>query len=489
MTSLARQWTSRTVAASGKRAISLNDYARMFSLDGLSDLGFPLLQQTLKGDREEIGGGYTGLAQGAYSRNSVVFSCIALRMDVISEAAFIYQRQSDKTLFGTTDLAPLEKPWPGADTGDLLARMELSDSLAGNAFVYRKFGQDELRILRPDWTTIVLGTRDPDVTELTPGDPRVEVVGYAFQPGGPGSGVDPMYLRVDEVAHYYSRPDPMATFRGMSWLTPLIREVEGDTLAMRHKAKFYENGATVNLVVTLGDIGVEEFHKWVAEFREDHEGNENSFKTLFFAAGASATPVGSNLKDLDFTDTQGHGEVRIAAAARTPAILVGLTKGLDSSTYSNATQARRWFADSTMRPMWRRAARSLATITTVPAGARLWYDDRLIASLQDEQKDRAAVMVGQAAAIRQLIDGGFKPDAAVLAVASNDPSLLIGQHSGLLSVQLHPADGSQPAGAAAANGNGGNGNPPGAQATEALAAMAALTHRDHEQKGGAGDAG
>ncbi len=494
MASLARAMTRRTGRAPSeqRRSLSLDDYAAMFTLDGQAALGFPFMQQTLTGDREEIGGGFAGLAQGAFGRNSVVFSCIALRMDVFSEIEFQFQNKRDKTLFGTGDLGVLENPWPGGTTGDLLARMEIDVSLAGNAFVYRKAGGNELRRLRPDWVTIVLGTRDPAVTELIAGDPRVEVIGYSYKPGGPGSGADPMMLLPSEVAHYAPRPDPLASWRGMSWLTPLIREVEGDSAAMAHKLNFYRNGATVNLVVTLGDIDPDEFEKWVAMFREDHEGTANAYKTLFFAAGADAKPVGSNLKDLDFTDTQGHGEVRIAAAARTPAILVGLTKGLDSATYSNATQARRWFADSAMRPMWRNAAGSLARIVTVPPGARLWYDASQVAALQDEQKDRAAVTVGQSTSVAVLVREGWDPDAAVRAVAANDLTLLVGKHSGLVSVQLHPADGSQPAGASSSGDTvkPSNGSGPSADAANALTAMAALTtHDDHERRGGAGDAG
>ncbi len=491
MASLARALTRRGAQAEQRRSLSLDEYAAMFTLDGQAALGFPFMQQTLTGDREEIGTGFQGLAAGAFGRNSVVFSCIALRMDVFSEIEFTWQRHTDKTLFGTTDLLPLEQPWPGATTGDLLSRMELMDSLAGNAFAYRKRGQDVIRVLRPDWTTIVLGTRDPGVTELVNGDPRVEVVGYSYKPGGPGSDVEPIVMLPSEVAHYYSRPDPLASWRGMSWLTPLIREVEGDSAAMAHKLNFYRNGATANLVVTLGDIDPDEFQKWVAMFREDHEGTLNAYKTLFFAAGADAKVVGADLKQLDFTDTQGHGEVRIAAAARTPAILVGLTKGLDSATYSNATQARRWFADSAMRPSWRRVSGSLARIVPPPGGSRLWYDPSLVAALQDEQKDRAAVTVGQSTSVALLVREGWKPDAAVKAVAANDLSLLTGQHTGMVSVQLHPADGSQPNGATDANGAtpSGNGSGPSADAANALTTMAALTARDDDRKGGAGDAG
>jgi phage portal protein BeeE len=54
--------------------------------------------------------------------------------------------------------------------------------------------------------------------------------------------------------------------------------------------------------------------------------------------------------------TQGAGETRIAAAAGVPPVIVGLSEGLQAATYSNYSQARRRFADGTMRPLWRNAA-------------------------------------------------------------------------------------------------------------------------------------
>jgi hypothetical protein len=53
-------------------------------------------------------------------------------------------------------------------------------------------------------------------------------------------------------------------------------------------------------------------------------------------------------------------------------------------------------------------------------------------------KDAAEVRQMNASALRQLIDGGFNPDAAVAYMASGDLARLKGKHSGLVSVQLLP---------------------------------------------------
>jgi hypothetical protein len=137
---------------------------------------------------------------------------------------------------------------------------------------------------------------------------------------------------------------------------------------------------------------------------------------------------------------QSAGETRIAAAARTPPVMVGLSEGLQGSALNsgNYQAARRMFADGTMRPLWRKAAGSLERIVAPPRSAsRLWYDDRDIAFLKEDLKERAEVMLTRAQSARQLVDAGFRPDSVIAALEAEDLSLL--EHSGLFSVQLQAA--------------------------------------------------
>jgi hypothetical protein len=224
----------------------------------------------------------------------------------------------------------------------------------------------------------------------------------------------------------------------MSWLTPVMREVLADGAATDHKLAFFEHGATVNMVVQMDPSTTAElFDKFVKNFKSEHEGTRNAYKTIFLAGGATAMPVGSNFQQMDFKVVQGAGETRIAAAAGVPPIIVGLSEGLAAATYSNYGQARRAFADGTMRPLWRSACGALETIVNVPGPADLWYDDRDIQFLQEDQKDAAVIQQTQAATIHLFIAAGFQPDSVVSAVLNSDLSRLA--HTGLYSVQLQPA--------------------------------------------------
>ena len=400
--------------------------------------GFPYPQTTLGTQKEELGSSYGALITGAYAANPIVFSCINARVQLFSEARFQFQRLVDGRpgeLFAgpSTYLAPLENPWPGGTTSQLLKGALIDADLAGNAFIYRD-GRT-LQRLRPDWTTIIAGSPTPDANTW---DLDVEVLGYGYQPGGPEQGRAKVYLQASQVAHFKSTHDPLRRFSGMSWLVPVMRDISSDQAATSHKLNYFENAATPNLLVKFDQAMTKaQAADWIKLFKEDHVGATHAYKTLFLGGGSDAEVVGNNLRESSFSAVQAAGELRIASAAGVPPIIIGLAGGLEAATYSNYGQARRAFADLTMRPLWRDISGALENIITVPVNARLWYDDRDISFLQEDVKDNADIGSAQAATMRQLVDAGFEPDTIVDAVmAGNDWKRL--SHSGLYSVQLQP---------------------------------------------------
>lgn len=194
---------------------------------------------------------------------------------------------------------------------------------------------------------------------------------------------------------------------------------------------------TVNLVITHPPGATEDKVKsWVQQMESQHAGAANAYKSLNLYPGADATPVGTNLSEIDFDNVRAGGEVRIAAAAGVPAVIVGLSKGLDSSTYSNYSQARRRFADGTAHPLWQNMAGSMQQLFKPPdAASRLWYDATDVPFLREDEKDAADIQGKRAATIASLIASGFTPDSAVKAVEANDFIGLL-KHTGLTSVQL-----------------------------------------------------
>jgi len=293
--------------------------------------------------------------------------------------------------------------------------------------------------------------------------------------GRPGSG-KPVSLLPDEVAHWSPIPDPLAHYRGMSWLTPIAREISADTEAVQHKQMFFRQGATPNLVVMPdATVGYDEFRQFVDDFRLDYEGSANAYRTLFLGGGSKVETVGLSMTDMDYSGLQGGGETRIASAARVPPIIAGFKEGLDAATYSNYGQARRAFGDLFARPQWRSFCAAVAKLLTRPSGAnRLWYDDRDIAFLREDSAEEAAIRQVDAITIRQLVEVGYKPDAAVAFVDTGQVSTLTGQHTGLTSVQLTPPGGDT-SGTEGDPGTGGDSEGSGLREVDGLDPVAAAT--------------
>ena len=441
----------RSGLSADSQPLSFDEWLGYFRYGGVD---YPILNQTLVGDRETIGADFAGYVGGAYRSSGIVFACIAARMLFFSEARFQFRGRNNGRpgdLFGTQELAVLETPWPGGTTADLLARCELDVSIAGNAYIARSRGANRVSRLRPDWVTIVMGS--PNDADSGPWDPEAEVLGYSYQPGGPGSGYDPVDFLPDEVAHYAPIPDPCSPVRGVSWLAPAITDLLADKAMTKHRLRFFEQGATPNMVVKTAFTDEKKFEAWVNRFRAGSEGAVNAFKTLFLMQGADAAVVGKDLKELDFQAVQSYGETRIAAAARVPPTVLGLDRALVGSSLNagNYEAIMGSWANLWARPSWRNLAGSLSRIIAVPAGAELWYDDRDIPALQAAEKDRAEAVQTKATSISTLVAAGYDPETVVEAVNADDLTLL--EHTGLVSVQLLPP------GTANGNGNGNGGTP------------------------------
>lgn len=378
---------------------------------------------------EKIRPGFEQFAELAFGGNAVVFSVVNARAKLFSEARFKFRRLADKKLFGTEALGKLERPWPNGTTGELLTRMEQDVSLAGNAYV-RNCG-DRLERLRPDWVTIVSW-----VTYDQLGEEVREVLGYVYEPVGDEDRTT-AYYPVDEVAHWSPIPDPSANFRGMSWLTPVLKEINADRAMTEHRDKFFRNAATPNMIIKyLSKITPSQKQGLADSIAARHGGPEHAGGTLVLDEGADPMIVGAKFNDAQFEQLQAAGENRIAVAGGVPAMVVGLKEGLDAAAWSMYRQAMRAFADLTIRPNWRGACAALSVLVDVPAGSELWFDTTDITALQEGEAEAAGVLQVQATTINILLSAGYEADSVTAAVNAGDLTLL--SHTGLVSVQLLP---------------------------------------------------
>jgi phage portal protein BeeE len=377
----------------------------------------------------------TGMALNAYAGNGVVYACASFRLGVFSEVEFALQNNTTKALYTTSALQILQRPWFGATSADLLARMEQDATTAGNSYWFNtgSFVRFEPQLARLDPANVTIMLEPivgPDGTRLA-----VRKSGYMHaEPNQEGE-----FLRLEEVAHYAPMPDPNASYRGMSWLTPVLSDVEADNSLNTFKQSHIDNQAVPGVAIVFDNsVTPEKLEQFKAKMTTSHSGARNAGKTMYLGGGADIKVVGSSFNDLALKAVQGAGETRIAAASGVGAVVASLSEGMQGSSLNsgNYTAARRRVADGTLRPLWRSAVGALSPLVDVPGDSRLWFDDRSVSFLQEDVRDEADIRAQHAATIRNLIDAGFSPDATVAATTTGNLASLTGTHSGLFSVQL-----------------------------------------------------
>lgn len=384
----------------------------------------------------------------AYQRSGPVFALSFARMQVFSQARFQWTRSTEGTpadLFGSRELAVLENPWHNARTSTLMTRLEVDDTQAGNAFIRRlrrgagRTLEDRLVRLRPQWTTILMGSQEDSENPWEAAD--VEVLGYVYRPNG--DAARQILLDRTEVAHYAPVPDPIANFRGQSWVTPSLTTVKADEASEIHRFKFFENAATPNLAIKFDpSVTVDQVKAFKQLLEAEHQGRFNAYKTLYLGGGADPIAVGKDFKQMAFDVVQAKGETRLAADAGVPVSWVGFSEGLKGSALNdgNYKASRRRFGDGTIQFLWEAACTAFEAILEKPTSrsnegpARLVVDPRSVPFLREDINDQATARAQDAQTIASLVRDGFVPESVVAAVRAGDWSQL--KHSGRVSVQL-----------------------------------------------------
>ncbi|MFD4474699.1 phage portal protein [Streptomyces sp. NPDC058471] len=445
---MAKLWSS-LFGGNGKEEgrFGLNDlYQQVVQYQGL---GYPVGGGPGAGENyEAIGDDFEGYVQQAYKSDGVVFACMLARMRLFSQARFQWQKMRDGRpgdLFGNKELSLFEQPWPnGGSTITLLNKAIQQADISGNHYVVRETKRrgavpvSRLRVLQPNWVRTILTAPPSEAVDC-------DVAGWLYMPGGTQDrSLWKYYVAGDErFAHWAPTPDPERQFLGMSWLTPVIREVMADKAATRHKGKFFENAATPSFAMSFKEtVTAEQFKDFIRAMRETHQGVDNAYKPLYVGGGADITPLMYDLRQLDFKATQGAGETRIAAAARVHPVIVGLSEGMQGSSLNagNFKAAKDAWGDGEMRPLWESICQAYAPLVKTPEGARLHYDDRDISFLRDDIKEKAAVLAQEADILQGLVMQGWTQDSAIEALmesgCTGDWRKL--KHTGLFSVQLQP---------------------------------------------------
>lgn len=390
---------------------------------------------------DKVSGSFRSYVQQIHQRHGVVAAAVVTRGLLMSQVRFRWRDEMDGTLSTSRELQALNRPGSMSRTR-MLSLLEIDASYSGSGFLVRRNGVTFR--LEPDEVHFVLGSdSDPSWeydTLVAPYDTRV--VGLLHKPGsaGNGSNVGPAELfGPGEFAVWAPEPDPLAPWRGSSWVTSVVRETLLDGQATEHMGKFFEKAATPGLVFMMDPSKTpEQTSEYAKIVNEKFGGNNNAYRNMFLGGGTDVKVVGSAVKDLGLGELQGTFENRVAVRSRIPSSVLGIKESLSGSSLNsgNYSAARRLLADSWFSPTVDGLCEALEPLLSVPAGMELGHDPGRILFLQEDAADAAAINQTDASSMRQLIDGGFDPQSVIDAVTSGDLTKLT--HTGNMSVQLQP---------------------------------------------------
>jgi phage portal protein BeeE len=210
----------------------------------------------------------------------------------------------------------------------------------------------------------------------------------------------------------------------MSWLTPVMRDIQGDDAMAQYKIRYLQNNATPNIIIKYAQKLLPATIDAIRErMTARYAGPDNAGKTLILDQGADLTMAGNSLSQMDFSNVSQAAIERILAPSGVPAMLIGL-ESIKGAGKSYEDVIRR-FADLTLRPEWRSMCAALEPIVPgLPAGSRLWVDTGDIAALQEGEQVRAQVTLIRAQAALALVQAGATLDSAVAAIEAGDMSQL-----------------------------------------------------------------
>lgn len=175
---------------------------------------------------------------------------------------------------------------------------------------------------------------------------------YDFDDGtGNLQAIDPA-----DVVHFkWPSPDPTQPWQAQPPLLAAAYEVDTDTEATRYLFALLANDAVPRTIIKSppGTYSTDdEVRRAKAQFKERYGGSSRG-DVMILEAGMDVARLGLDLQQLAFEALHRIPETRIAAAFRVPAIVAGLSAGLERSTYANYAQARQAFTRDTLVPLWR----------------------------------------------------------------------------------------------------------------------------------------
>jgi HK97 family phage portal protein len=304
----------------------------------------------------------------------------------------------------------INHPSPFVDRDSLLAATAVSYSAHGNAYWYKarpRAGGPPLELwfvphwqIRPVWR-----------------DEEEFVGGYLYRANG-----QEYVIPREDVVHFRFGVSEDNPREGVARLYPVLREVVSDNALSTYLCALLRNMGVPGVMFTPKDVQGRLYDDAIElmkrEWKERYTG-ENAGRPFFATAAMVAERLGLSPADLNLEALRAVPEARICAALRLNPLVLGLTSGNSTRTFSNYAQARRQSYEDCLQPMQRRFAvaldeQPLPEWEGPDSGLETGWDYSRVAALQEERteifkQNTMAVRGGWLTVNQALQRAGFAP--------------------------------------------------------------------------------
>ena len=284
------------------------------------------------------------LAQFGYRTNELVFTCIQVRSDSVSEApAWIYDDRAEtpEELRDHKIRALLKDPCPGISEQTFWKIVETYLCIAGfSAWEKERNNLGEvikLWPMRPDWCSFLRGQQKP-------------VRAIQYQP----SGMPPLDIPIEDIL-LFSYFDPLyPLLKPFSPTMSALNMIDVDNNMTLMLNTFIKNGAFLGGILTTESQVLQEAEAKVYKdrWRDTHGGAKNAGDIAVLGKGLKFEKTNNTFREMVFPEVDARSEARITMTFRVPPMLIGAKIGLDRSTFTNYPEARKGFYEGPISSEW-----------------------------------------------------------------------------------------------------------------------------------------
>jgi HK97 family phage portal protein len=283
------------------------------------------------------------LAQMGYRVNELVFTCINVRADSVSEAPLQVYTDDDKKIVAHHRISELlANPCPGVSEQTFWKVIETYLGIAGfSAWEKERNNRGEvIRLwpMRPDWCSFLRGQQKPIRT-------------IRYQP----YGLPYLDIAIEDILLFQYFDPLYPLLKPFSPTMSALEMINTDNNMTIMLQNFLKNGNFLGGILSTENQVLQETEAEVYKRRwqQTHGGAMNAGEIAVIGKGLKFQTTSSSFRDMVFPEVDARSESRICMVFRVPPILIGAKVGIDRSTFANYKESRESFYEGTISNEWK----------------------------------------------------------------------------------------------------------------------------------------